>query len=181
MRTTFFAIVLCCLTAPAIADELGSPTPAPAAAPASRIFGADAAAVVPVGDYARVADLAIGALARIEVPARQGFVTGRTGLLFHATNSMYEDSLLMVPLYAGYRYPVGTGGGYIAGELGFTYIEASVDTSFGRASSSTTKLGMTLTGGVRRGALDLRAGIFAPDIANAVGLIASAGYDFAAF
>ena len=55
------------------------------------------------------------------------------------------------------------------------------DTAFGRMSASDSKLGFTLGGGLRRGPLDLRAGLFAPDVDHALGLMASAGYDFAAF
>ncbi|MBA3539060.1 MAG: hypothetical protein H0T79_05485 [Deltaproteobacteria bacterium] len=43
------------------------------------------------------------------------------------------------------------------------------------------RLALTFSVGIRRGALDLRAGLFLPDLDDTAGLIASAGYDFAAF
>ena len=92
-----------------------------------------------------------------------------------------DATLTLVPLYAGYRIALGTGGGYVAAELGVTVAFGTVDTALGRMTDSDSRLGVTLGAGLRRGALDLRAGLFAPDIAHAVGLLASVGYDFAAF
>jgi len=142
-------------------------------------IGVDGAVVVPVGNYANVATVGVGALARIEVPAGAGFFTGRAGVIAHA--SRVDSMLTLVPLYAGYRLPLGTSGAYLAGELGLTVGFATVDTPFGRMSASDTELGLTLGGGLKRGALDLRAGLFAPDVNNAVALIGTVGYDFAAF
>jgi hypothetical protein len=176
--TTSFAFLLLA-TSPAFADEAITQ-----AAPAPRTLGVDAIGIVPVGDYADVASFGAGATARLEVPAGTGFVTGRLGAIFHAMNDGVVDglSLTLVPAYVGYRYPLGGGSGaYLAGELGITFAHATVDTPFGRMSDSDSELGFALMGGVRRGALDLRAGLFAPDADDAVGLLASAGYDFAAF
>jgi hypothetical protein len=143
-------------------------------------LGVDGVGVLPVGDYGRVATLGVGVLGRLELPAGPGLVTGRLGAIFHAVSDA-NAGLSLVPIYAGYRMPLGAAGGYLAGELGVTVIIGTVDTGFGRMSASDSKLGLTLGGGWRRGALDLRAGLFAPDIDHAVGLMASAGYDFAAF
>ena len=129
---------------------------------------------------ARRTTLGVGVLGRLELPAGPGFVTGRLGAIFHAVHNA-DASLSLIPIYGGYRMPLGTGGGYLAGELGVTVAIGSVDTSFGRMSALDSKLGLTLGGGWRRGPLDLRAGLFAPDIDHAVGFMASAGYDFAAF
>jgi hypothetical protein len=161
-------------TPPAAAEP-----PAVTAAPRTTL-GADGIGVLPVGDYGRVATLGVGVLGRLEVPAGPGFLTGRLGAIFHAVNGT-NAGLSLVPLYAGYRLPLGTGGGYVAGELGVTVLIGSADTALGRMSVSDEKLGLTLGGGLRRGPLDLRAGLFAPDIDHAVGFMASAGYDFAAF
>jgi len=161
---------------PAFADEA-----IVASAPPAKTLGVDAIAVVPVGNYGNVATLGIGATARLEVPAGSGFVTGRLGAIFHAMNNTQATSLTLIPAYVGYRQPVGPGGGYIAGEIGITYAYATMDTSLGRISGSDSELGLALMAGLRRGTLDLRAGLFAPDVNNALGLIASAGYDFAAF
>ena len=152
-----------------------------AAAPPPKTIGIDAMAVVPVGDYANAANLGIGALGRLEVPAGAGFVTGRAGVIFHSMKADVDASLTLVPLYAGYRYPVGTSGAYLAGELGITLAFGRVDTQFGEMSASDSELGATLMAGVRKGALDFRAGLFTPDLDDAFGLLASAGYDFAAF
>jgi hypothetical protein len=159
---------------PAFADEA-----IVASAPPPKTLGVDAIAVVPVGNYANVATVGIGATARLEVPAGSGFVTGRVGAIFHAMNNTEATSLTLIPAYVGYRQPVGPG--YIAGEIGITYAYATMDTSLGRISGSDSELGLALMAGLRRGTLDLRAGLFAPDVDNALGLIASAGYDFAAF
>lgn len=164
--------------------EVAVPPPAvavsaPRAPLARNTLGIDAIAVVPVGDYANVSDLGVGAGVRLELRAGSGFVTGRLGALFHTGD--FTGSLTLVPAYAGYRHPIGTGGAYIAGELGITFAWASVQTQFGEASASDSELGMLLSAGLRRGALDLRAGLFAPDLDDAIGLIGTAGYDFAAF
>lgn len=138
-------------------------------------------AVLPVGDYGDVATMGLGILGRFEAPAGPGFVTGRGGVIFHALKTDADASLTFIPLYAGYRYPMGTSGAYLAGELGLTIGIGSVQTQFGSMSRSDTELGFSLMAGVRKGTLDLRAGLFAPDANDALGLVASAGYDFAAF
>jgi hypothetical protein len=174
MRIIAIAIVLA--SAPAFADEAIVQS-----APPPKTLGVDAVAVVPVGDYANAATFGIGATARLEVPAGSGFVTGRLGAIFHQMNNRADTSLTLIPAYVGYRLPVGHGGGYLCGELGITFAYASMDTQFGRASASDSELGLALMAGLRRGTLDLRAGLFAPDADDALGLMASAGYDFAAF
>jgi hypothetical protein len=173
--TTFF--LLATTATAALADDSIVTT-----APPPRTVGVDGVAVLPLGDYGQVASLAVGALGRIEVPAGDGYVTGRAGLVVNSTTGTATDtSLLMVPLYGGYRLPVGHAGGYIAGELGLTYITAGVDTQLGRMSVSSTKLGLTVGGGWRRGGLDIRGALFAPDLGQTAGLMASVGYDFVAF
>lgn len=150
-------------------------------APPPKTLAVDAAAIVPVGDYADLATLGAGPMVRLEVPAGAGFVTGRLGALFHAIKDGYDANLTLIPLYAGYRHPLGPSGAYVAGELGITVAHGSVMTAYGSASDTDSELGAMLTAGVRRGALDLRAGLFLPDLDDAVGLVASAGYDFSAF
>lgn len=174
MRKLCIAIAIVAATGSAAVADEASVTASP-----QTTLGADGVGVVPVGDYGRVATLGIGALGRIERAAGPGFATGRVGVIFHAVSGA-DAQLTLVPLYGGYRIPVGNGGGYVAAELGLTIAIGTVDTAFGRMSASDTKLGFTLGGGIRRGVLDLRAGLFAPDIGNAIGLMASAGYDFAA-
>jgi hypothetical protein len=168
------------LAAAAAASSPATAEPLAVTADRHTTLGVDGVGVVPVGDYGRAATLGIGVLGRLELPAGPGFFTGRLGAIFHAINDG-DASLTLIPLYAGYRIPLGTGGGYLAGELGITIAVGTVNTAFGQASGSDSKLGLTLGGGWRRGPLDLRAGLFAPDIDHAVGLMASAGYDLAAF
>lgn len=165
------------LATPALAEEAS----AVEVAPLPRTLAVDAAAIVPVGDYADIATLGAGPMVRLEVPVGTGFVTGRIGALFHAIKDGYDASLTLIPLYAGYRHPIGTGGAYLAGELGITVAHGSVMTGFGTVSDTDSELGAMLTAGVRRGALDLRAGLFLPDLDDALGFVASAGYDFSAF
>jgi hypothetical protein len=146
------------------------------------IVGVDAALVVPVGDYGEAANLGGGALVRLEFPVSTGgYVFGRTGIIFHTLKVGDSGTLTFVPLYVGYRHPLGTGGAYVAGEIGITLGYASVDTSLGRMSDSDSELGAMFSAGMRRGKLDLRGGLFLPDTDDAMGLMASAGFDFAGF
>jgi hypothetical protein len=147
-------------------------------------IGIDGAFALPVGDYGEVATLAGGALVRIEVPlASGGFVTGRGGVLLHAVNrDLGMTSLTLVPIYAGYRHPFGSM--YVAGELGLTigFVTAEASTPFGNVdgSDSDLDLGLTVGIGYRSGKLDLRGSLFSPN-AEDVALLATAGFDFAAF
>src|SRR5262249_25027162 len=126
-----------------------------------KIFGVDGIAVVPVGDYANAARFAGGGLARIEFPVGPAYITGRSGVIANAMADAGMASLTFVPIYAGVRYPIG-GGGYLAGELGITFMFGSVQTGFGSANASDSKLGLTLAAGWRGGAIDIRGGLFAP-------------------
>jgi len=161
------------IAAPASADE------AVVATAARPTLAVDALAVVPVGDDANAASVGGGAAARFEVPIGPVFATACAGIVGNVMRS--DSSLTMLPFYAGVRAPLGASGAYVAGELGLTYMIGSVDTQFGRASASDTKLGLAAWAGYRRRSLDLRAGLFAPDAGNALAVIASAGIDVAAF
>src|SRR5687768_3004675 len=110
MRTHLALVALVGLVGAAQAEEL--------IAEPRNTFGIDAAVVVPVGDYSKIANLAGGALARVEVPLGTGFVFGRAGVLVHSLDDRIDGSLTFVPIYAGYRHPFGTSGAYVAGELG---------------------------------------------------------------
>jgi hypothetical protein len=169
MKNLAFSLVLCSSTSIALANP---------AAPveAHKTLGVDAALVLPAGDYGEVATAGAGALGRLEIPAGPGFVTARAGVLLHA---MEVGSLTLVPVYGGYRQPVGTGGLYVAGELGLTIGFGSVRTPLGTMSASDSELGLTLGAGLRRGALDLRAALFLPDADDLVGILGTVGFDFA--
>jgi len=203
-------LALVSLTSPVLADDVilsasgntvavstsdGEPTPTEQPAPpvaepsvtvitapaprAPNTLAVDGLAVLPIGDYGRAVDVGVGAGIRLEIPVGRGFVTGRVGAVFHRLDA--GDTLTLAPIYAGYRQPIGNGSAYLAGELGVTLAWATVDTPYGRMSASDSEVGALLSAGVRRGALDLRAGLFTPDLDDALGLIATAGYDFAAF
>lgn len=173
MKTTIsFALVALAAT-PALADEAITAQATP-----RNTVGVDAVAIMPIGDYADVSSLGAGASARLEVPIGTGFATGRLAAIFNATK--VDANLTFIPIYAGYRLPLANDF-YVSGELGITLEYGTVDTPLGQMSESDTALGFALMAGMRRGALDLRAGLFAPDAGDAFGLMASAGYDFAAF
>ena len=162
-----------------LAASISQAQPAPPEARAG-IIGVDAMAVLPVGDYGDFATLAIGPIGRVEFPVGPGYVTGRFGVLFHLLNSEIDDTtFLMFPLYGGYRYPLGSGAAYLAGELGITFAYLRTSTSLGSGSDTDTELGLTLGGGLRKGQLDLRGGLFLPDLDDAVGIFGSVGCDFA--
>lgn len=177
MKITAATLVLLATVTPALADEaIATQTTV-----RPRTLGVDAMAVMPVGDYGDAANAGIGVLGRLEVPAGPGFVTGRAGVIFHSMSSNVDGSLTLIPIYAGYRYPFGTSGAYVAGEIGLTLGYMSVDTPFGSMSDSDSEIGLSAMAGWRRGTLDLRAGLFAPDTDDLLAFVASAGYDFAAF
>jgi hypothetical protein len=175
MKLAFAALVLA--TSVAHADDTTLQATAP-----QRTFGIDGAVVMPLGNYADAAGVGAGAFGRLEFPVSTGgFVTARIGLIAHQVDATMGGSLMFVPIYAGYRQPLGTSGAYLAGELGITFGYASVDTQFGRVSDSDSELGITLMAGLRKGALDFRAGLFAPDIDDVHGFMASLGYNFSSF
>ncbi|MBA2544605.1 MAG: hypothetical protein H0V17_33490 [Deltaproteobacteria bacterium] len=172
MRLASLLLVLSTVT-PALADDsLVATRPA-------KTLAIDGVAVLPLGDYADAASLGAGAFVRLEVPLGTGFLIGRVGVIGHSVNQMAVTSLTLVPVLVGYRQPVGTGGAYVAGELGITFGYATADTRFGNLSDTDSELGFMLGAGWRRGPLDLRASLFAPDADDVHGFMASLGYDFA--
>jgi len=172
------AIALAVVVTPAVAFADGELPP--------RTIGVDAAVVLPLGDYGDIATLAVGALARVEVPiANKLAITGRVGALYHLTKEEFDGTLLFFPIYGGAKYNLGAGpdGLYLAGELGITIGYASADTGFGTASDTDSELGMTLGAGFRKGALDVRGALFIPDLSEAddPGIMGSVGFDFSTF
>ena len=175
------AIALAVVAVPAAALAQGEAGTLP-----PRTIGVDGAVVLPLGDYGEVATLAVGALARVEVPvANKLAVTGRVGALYHITDDDFDGTFIIFPVYGGVKYNVGAGpdGLYVAGELGLSIGYVSVDTGFGTASDTETELGLTLGAGFRKGALDVRGALFIPDLGEAddPGIMGSVGYDFATF
>ena len=100
MKFAAAMLALLAIATPALADEaITSQAPI-----RSKTLGVDAMAVMPVGDYGDAANAGIGVLGRLEVPAGPGFVTGRAGVIFHSMATDRDASLILVPLYGGYRF-----------------------------------------------------------------------------
>jgi hypothetical protein len=152
----------------------------PAAESRAGIIGVDAMIVLPVGDYGDGTELALGPIGRAEFPAGPGYITGRFGVLYHLTE-VDDTTLLFLPLYGGFRYPIGGGQAYVAGEIGITIGYLRADTPLGSGSDTDTELGMSLSAGLRKGQLDLRGGLFLPDLDDLVAIFGSVGFDFASF
>jgi hypothetical protein len=181
LRLLIGGVVLVGATAVASAQDASIAAQTP-----PREIGVDGAAVLPVGDYGDVATLGVGALGRIDFPLNDRIsITGRLGVVFHMLDEGVEGSLTLVPIYGGARYFVqgGNQGPYAAGEAGITIGFAEVDTPFGTASDSESEIGATLGGGFKRGALDIRGGLFIPDLGEAddLAIMGSVGFGFATF
>ena len=175
---------------PAATDPAAAPDPnaAPATtdpameAPAggkTKVIGADAVVVIPLGDYADVANAAIGAMGRFEFGLNpQLAITARAGLLYNLAKEIGGETptILMIPVQAGAKYGIGTSGLFVQGEVGFTHTR----TSIGDVSDSTTKLSFEAGAGFQKGKLNARAGFWyiASDPAL-MGIMASVGFDFA--
>ena len=143
-------------------------------------IGADAAFVLPVGDYADIADFGAGVLARVEFDLTPELAIGaRAGYIWHAS----DFDLGMVPIHATARYRLGPAGAapYLRGELGVTIAWASVDTGFGNVSDSDTNLSVAIGGGYEAGLFDVGLALFLPDVDDAVGVMLTAGGTFAEF
>jgi hypothetical protein len=181
MTKLAYVFALTAFATPAFAQEPAGTVPAQP----PKTLGVDGAFVVPLGDYGNYADFGGGALLRLEVPlATGGFITGRSGVIVFQVDERYAmGSLTLIPIYGGYRQPIGPSGAYVAGELGLTIgiLSAETNTPFGNASGSDsdTDVGLTLSAGYRAGKLDLRAGLFTPNVDD-FGLMATAGFDFVA-
>ena len=166
--------------------DAAAPTTDPAApaaeAPAggkTKVIGADAVVVIPLGDYADAANAALGAMGRFEFGLNpQLAITARAGLLYNLAKEIGGETptILMIPVQAGAKYGIGTSGLFVQGEVGFTHTRTSV----GDFSDSTTKLSFEAGAGFQKGKLNARAGFWyiASDPAL-MGIMASVGFDFA--
>lgn len=203
-KTMFTVAMTAALTGTAFAqaeDEAGEgeaapaaePAAAPEAAPASepmgataakqKLLGLDAAFVLPLSDYGDSADFAVGPLLRFEMGVAPNIaVTARAGVLFHV-GTPEGFGLTMIPIYVGGKYNIGTSGLFAAAEVGATVIRASVDIGGISASETETKFGFTAGLGYQKSKIQVRANLFVPDvgeIGDALGVMASVGYDFLA-
>lgn len=168
-------------TDPAATDPAATPAAEPAMeAPAggkTKVIGADVAFIFPLGDFADAVDAAFGALGRFEFGLNPALaITGRAGLLY-ALAKTDGVTLLMIPVYGGVKYKIGTSGLFAHGEVGIVHSRVSVD---GGGSDSETKISFDAGAGYQMGKLQFRAGFWyvASDPAS-MGLLASAGFDFA--
>jgi hypothetical protein len=168
---------------PTTDDPAADPATEPAAEPAmeepaggkSKTIGADVAFLFPLGDFADAVDAAFGALGRFEFGLNPALsITGRAGLLY-ALSKLDGVTLLMIPVYGGVKYNIGTSGLFAHGEVGIVHSRISFD----GGSDSNTKISFDAGAGYQMGKLQFRAGFWytATDPAS-MGLLASAGFDF---
>lgn len=158
---------------------------APMATPDTKMqLGADAAFVLPLGNFSDAAGVGLGALLRYEynvIP--QLNITGRAGFIYHLSKDLPLGStkLWTIPILVGAKYDIAQGF-YGAAELGLFYNHVSVDVpGFGSASDTTTKFGGGVAAGYRFGDLEARVGLQWWDLghmSDTMGLVASVGYSF---
>jgi hypothetical protein len=183
------SIVFALSTASARAQELvveaGAPAPVASATavevePRNRI-GIDAAFLLPLGDYAEAADFGIGALARWEMEVTKELSFGARAGYIHVAASELSGGL--VPIHGTARYRFGAPGAapYLHGEIGLTVAWASVETPFGNASDSESRLSAAFGGGYELGIVDLGVALYLPDIDEDVTVLFTAGVDLARF
>lgn len=160
-----------------------------------KTIGIDGGVAVPTGDWGDAVGFGIGALARFEMPLKDKLVfTARAGYIQHMAKEAGGDvggdassTTSQIPLFGGIRYAFKQGATsaiYGAAELGFVNYRVSTDVGGMSMSGSDTNLGMTLGAGYRTGKLDLRGGLYFPDVDNAgdaMGVMATAGYDISSF
>ncbi len=161
--------------------------------------GADAAFMLPVGDFADITGPLLGALLHFEYPVMPGVVvTARTGYLYglKKEQGLGKFGVSDIPIWAGGKYYFsGQMNGLYGGlELGLNILSfrSEVDMgSFGglgggkiEGSESETKFGANLGLGYRVDALDFRGSFNMLDLGHAgdtMGIMASVGYSFARF
>jgi hypothetical protein len=145
----------------------------------TKVIGVDGAAVLPVGDWGDGAGIGVGALGRLDIPVLPKLtVTVRAGLVYHMPKDVMgtDVSTMEIPVLGGVRYAFRPNL-YGASELGLVWIRTSLDGGGMSQSDSNTELGMSLAGGWRSGKLDVRAGVYFPEVADAMGMFVTVGYD----
>jgi len=162
------------------APPAGDPAMAPAPSGKTKVIGADAVFVLPIGDYGDVANAALGAMGRFEFGLNPALaITARAGLLYNLAKDLGGETptILMIPVQAGVKYNIGASGLFAQGEVGFTHTRLSI----GDVSDSSTKLSFEAGAGFQKGKLNARAGFwYIADDTALMGIMASVGYDFAA-
>jgi len=151
--------------------------------------GVDVTGILPLGDYSDAASFGIGALARFEYAVNpQLSITGRAGYIYNL-GTPDGFSLSLIPILAGATYHVGPPAVFVYGELGVTMIRSSVDVMGVSGSNSDTKFSFGAGVGYQKEKIKARVGFYMPgseDNGNGgsttlYGIMASVGYDFAAF
>lgn len=146
-------------------------------------LGAEASVVIPVGDYANAADIALGGNVRFAFDVHPNVgLTLRTGYLHHI-GTPSGSTLGFIPIMFGgeYRFFADGPTPFVLAEIGVTIGFATVNTGFGSASDSDSELGLAIGGGYRFGPVDVRAMLYAPDADDLVGFQIAVGGDFVAF
>jgi hypothetical protein len=153
--------------------------------------GADLAVALPVGNLSDAAGIGFGGLVRFDYRVVDTVsVGGRAGYVFHLGKDLPGGGsvgLSEAPIFGAVRYHVlgaAADGPYAALELGPVLLFGRGTSNGVSVSSSDTKLGGTVTGGYRLGAVDLRAGLLVLDLGHlgdSLSIVAGAGYTFAAF
>jgi hypothetical protein len=146
-------------------------------------LGAEASVVIPVGDYANGADIALGGNVRFAFDIHPNVgLTFRGGYLHHL-GTPDGTSLGFVPLMFGGEYRFFPEGStpFVLAEIGVTIGFATINTGFGSASDSDSELGLAIGGGYRFGPIDVRAMLYAPDADDLVGFQIAVGGDFLSF
>jgi hypothetical protein len=150
-------------------------------------LGAQANLVIPVGDYADIADVAIGGDLRFAWDLHPNVgITFRAGYLHHF-GTPNDATMGFIPLMLGgeYRFFADDWTPFIAAELGATigYVSSTVSTPWGSAGGSDTDsaFALALGGGYRFGPVDIRAMLYAPDVDDLFGFAITLGGDFATF
>jgi hypothetical protein len=150
-------------------------------------LGAQANLVIPVGDYADIADVAIGGDLRFAWDLHPNVgITFRAGYLHHF-GTPNDATMGFIPLMLGGEYRFFGDGStpFIAAELGATigFVSGTVSTPWGSAGGSDTDsaFALALGGGYRFGPVDIRAMLYAPDVDDLFGFAITLGGDFATF
>jgi len=190
MRTIYVLSVSLLTSSAAFADDAE-----PVEITRSKTIGIDGGIAMPTGDWGDAAGFGFGALARLEIPLQPKLtITARAGYIHHTSKEAAagplggggDTSTSEIPFFGGARYAFSqqaTSEIYGAAELGLVMYRVSFDFDGESMSESDTNLGMTLGAGYRTGKLDLRAGLFFPDVGevgDAMALMATVGYDLTA-
>ncbi|RLB56141.1 MAG: hypothetical protein DRJ42_04220 [Deltaproteobacteria bacterium] len=142
-------------------------------------LGAQANLVIPIGDYASIASVALGADIRLAWDLHENVgITARTGYLHHF-GTPGDITLGFIPIMVGGEYRFFGDGStpFVAAELGTT-----IGIAAGGGNSNTeVSFGLGIGGGYRLGPVDIKAMFYTPDIDDLVSFSITVGGDFASF